>query len=289
MDWVSVILEGALLGGLYALFAAGLSLAFGIMRLVNLAHGDFIVVSAYIALFLAQTVGLHPLIAYPLAVAIMGLVGFLLQRGLLNRVMGDDIMPPLLVTFGISIMLQNLLLQIFSADTRGLVGGGLQTASLALGHGIAIGWLPLLTMGVAVAVIGALQLLMVRTRLGLAFRATSDDQTTARLMGIDTRLIYAVAMAVALVVVAIAGILFAIRTTFDPASGPSRLIFAFEAVIIGGMGSLWGTLVGGIILGITQAIGFALSPGIGLLFGHLAFLAVLVFRPQGLFPRTRGA
>jgi branched-chain amino acid transport system permease protein len=289
MDWVSVILQGVLLGGLYALFAAGLSLAFGIMRLVNLAHGDFIVMAAYIALVLAQTVGAPPLVAYPLAVAIMGAAGFLLQRGLLNRVMGDDIMPPLLVTFGISIILQNLLLQIFSADTRSLVGGSLQTASLALVPGIAIGWLPLLTMGVAVAVIAALQLLMARTRLGLAFRATSDDQTTANLMGIDTQQIYAVAMTVALVVVAIAGILFAIRTTFDPSSGPSRLIFAFEAVIIGGMGSLWGTLVGGIILGVTQAIGFAVSPGIGLLFGHLAFLAVLVFRPQGLFPRTRGA
>jgi len=289
MAWVEVILQGALLGGLYALFAAGLSLAFGIMRIVNLAHGDFIVLSAYVALVLAQGVGLHPLITIPFVVAIMGAAGYLLQRGLLNRVLGDDIMPPLLVTFGLSVILQNLLLEIFSADTKGLQAGSLVTASLDIGAGVSIGWLPLLTLGIAVAVIGGVQLLLARTQLGLAFRATSDDQTTAKLMGIDTRHIYGLAMAIALAVVAIAGILFAIRTTFDPASGPSRLIFAFEAVIIGGMGSLWGTLAGGIILGVTQAIGFAISPGIGLLFGHLAFLIVLMVRPQGLFPRTREA
>ena len=288
MAWVEVILQGALLGGLYALFAAGLSLAFGIMRIVNLAHGDFIVLSAYVALVLAQGIGLHPLATIPLVVIIMGGAGYLLQRGRLNRVLGDDIMPPLLVTFGISVILQNLLLEIFSADTKGLQAGSLTTASLHIGAGLSIGWLPLLTLGIAVAVIAGVQLLLARTPLGLAFRATSDDQTTARLMGIDTRHIYGLAMAIALAVVAIAGILFAMRTTFDPASGPSRLIFAFEAVIIGGMGSLWGTLAGGIILGVTQAIGFAIAPGIGLLFGHLAFLLVLSIRPQGLFPRTHG-
>lgn len=288
MDWANVVVQGVLLGGLYALFAAGLSLAFGIMRMVNLAHGDFIVLSAYVALLLAQATGLHPLIAIPVVGAIMAGAGYLLQRGLLNRVLGDDIMPPLLVTFGISVVLQNLLLQIFSADTKGLQAGSLVTASLPLGGGISIGWLPVLTLVIAVGVIGALQLLLARTKLGLAFRATSDDQTTAKLMGIDTRGIYGLAMAIALAVVAVAGILFAIRTTFDPTSGPSRLIFAFEAVIIGGMGSLWGTLVGGIILGVTQAIGFAIAPGIGLLFGHVAFLLVLTVRPQGLFPRMRG-
>ncbi len=287
MDWVQVVIQGALLGGLYALFAGGLSLAFGIMRMVNLAHGDFIVLSAYIGLVIVQGTGMHPLAAIPFVVAIMAAAGYLLQRGLLNRVLGDDIMPPLLVTFGFSVIVQNLLLEIFSADTRGLQTGRLLTASLSVGAGLSIGWLPLITFAASVAVIAALQLLLARTSLGLAFRATSDDRTTARLMGIDTRHIYALAMAIAMGIVAIAGILFAVRTTFDPAGGPARLIFAFEAVIIGGMGSLWGTLAGGIILGVTQAIGFAIAPGIGLLFGHLAFLLVLFARPQGLLPRTR--
>ncbi len=288
MQWVDVVLQGALLGGLYALFASGLSLAFGIMRMVNLAHGDFIVLSAYLALVLTQSLGVSPLVALPLVAIVMAVVGYLLQRGLLNRVLGDDIMPPLLVTFGLSVVLQNVLLEIFSADTKSLPGGALVTASLPIGGGLAVGWLSLVTLAAALIVIGGLQTLLARSRLGLAFRATSDDINTSKLMGIDTRQIYGLAMAIAMAIVAIAGVLMAIRTTFDPAGGPARLIFAFESVIIGGMGSPWGTLIGGVILGVSQSIGFSIQVGLGQLFGHLAFLAILMVRPQGLFPRTRG-
>ncbi|HEY1721185.1 MAG TPA: branched-chain amino acid ABC transporter permease [Magnetospirillaceae bacterium] len=288
MEWVDVVLQGALLGGLYALFASGLSLAFGIMRMVNLAHGDFIVLSAYLALVLTQSLGIPPLAALPAVAVIMAVVGYVLQRGLLNRVLGDDIMPPLLVTFGLSVVIQNLLQEIFSADTQSLPGGTLVTASLPIGGGLAVGWLSLLTLVAALAVIAVLQLILARTRLGLAFRATSDDLVTSRLMGIDTRQIYGLAMGIALAIVAIAGVLMAIRTTFDPTGGPARLIFAFESVIIGGMGSPWGTLLGGVILGVAQSIGFSIQVGLGQLFGHLAFLAILMVRPQGLFPRTRG-
>ena len=288
MNWLDILLQGVLLGGLYALFAAGLSLSFGIMRLVNLAHGDFIVLAAYLALVVADGLHLAPLPAIPLVAAVMALAGYALQRGLLNRVLGEDIMPPLLVTFGLSVIIQNLLLEIFSADTRSLDGGRLLTSSLQLSGGLAIGWFPLLTLVTAVAVIAGLQQLIARTRLGIALRAASDDPATAELMGIDKRHIYGVAMAIAMGVVTVAGALLAMRTTFDPSIGPSRLIFAFEAVIIGGMGSLWGTLAGGMILGVAQSIGFSLSPGLGLLGGHLAFLAVLLARPQGLLPRMRG-
>jgi branched-chain amino acid transport system permease protein len=197
-------------------------------------------------------------------------------------------MPPLLVTFGLSVVLQNLLLEIFSADTKSLPGGSLVTASLSIGGGLAVGWLSLLTLLAAILVITGLQLLLARSRMGLAFRATSDDLATSKLMGIDTRQIYGLAMGIAMAIVAIAGVLMAIRTTFDPTGGPARLIFAFEAVIIGGMGSPWGTLIGGVILGISQSIGFSIQVGLGQLFGHLAFLAILMLRPQGLFPRTRG-
>jgi branched-chain amino acid transport system permease protein len=286
MEWVDTLLQGVLLGGLYALFATGLSLIFGVMRLVNIAHGDLIVLAAFVALAVTQGLGLHPLLSLLVVVPVMAAVGYGLQRGLLNRTLGGDILPPLLVTFGLSIVIQNALLEIFTADSRKLQVGPLETASLQLGGGLAIGWLPLLVFATAVLVIAALQLLFYRTALGRAFRATSDDPETARLMGIDNHHLFGLAMAIALAVVAIAGVFLAIRTNFDPTIGPGRLIYAFEAVIIGGLGSLWGTLAGGVLLGVAQSIGAKIDPGWQILAGHLAFLLVLLLRPRGLFPRV---
>lgn len=286
MNWLNAILQGVLVGGLYALFATGLSLIFGIMRLVNIAHGDLIVLAAFIALVVVETLGLHPLAAVIIVVPAMALLGYGLQRFLLNRTLGSDILPPLLVTFGLSIIIQNLLLQVFTADSRKLQAGALETWSITLAPGVSIGVLPLLTFGVAIIVIAGLQLLSYRTELGRAFRATSDDQDTARLMGIDDSHIFGLAMALSLAVVAVAGVLLAVRTNFDPAIGPARLLFAFEAVIIGGLGNLWGTLAGGIVLGVAQAIGAQIDPGLQILAGHLAFLTVLAVRPTGLFPKV---
>jgi branched-chain amino acid transport system permease protein len=286
MNWLSGILQGVLVGGLYALFATGLSLIFGIMRLVNIAHGDLIVLAAFLALVVVQTLGLHPFAAIVIVVPLMALLGYALQRFLLNRTLGSDILPPLLVTFGLSIIIQNLLLQIFTGDSRRLQAGALETWSISLAPSLSIGVLPLLTFAVAVVVIGGLQLLFYRTELGRAFRATSDDQDTARLMGIDDSHIFGLAMAFSLAVVAVAGVLLAVRTNFDPSIGPARLLFAFEAVIIGGLGNLWGTLAGGIVLGVAQAIGAQIDPGWQILAGHLAFLAVLAVRPTGLFPKV---
>ncbi len=178
-------------------------------------------------------------------------------------------------------------MEVFSADSRGLGATSLQTASIPLGGGLAVGVFPALTLAVSIAVLGGLALLLRRTLIGKALRATADDQTTAQLMGVDNKHIYGVAMAISMAVVAIAGVFLAIRTTFDPSVGPARLLYAFEAVIIGGLGSLWGTLAGGMVLGVAQTIGFALNPAWGIACGHLAFLAVLVLRPNGLFPRTR--
>jgi branched-chain amino acid transport system permease protein len=285
MQWLNIILQGALLGGLYALFAAGLSLMFGVIRLVNIAHGDLIVLSAYLALVVVQATGLHPLLALFLVVPIMFALGYGLQRGLLNFTLGGDILPPLLVTFGLSVIIQNALLEAFSADSRRLQAGGLETASLRLGEQVAIGWMPAIVFVTAVAVIVLMELLLYRTALGRAFRATSDDADTAQLYGVDIRHVFALATALALAIVSIAGVLLAIRTNFDPSIGPARLLYAFEAVIIGGLGSLWGTLAGGVILGIAQSVGAALDPGWEILAGHLAFLLVLVVRPRGLFPK----
>jgi branched-chain amino acid transport system permease protein len=288
VGWVDAAVQGVLLGGLYALFAAGLSLIFGVMRLVNLAHGDFSIVAAFLALVLVDTTGLNPLLAPIAIVPLMAAGGYVVQRGVLNRTLGRGLLPPVLVTFGFSIIIQNLLLQIFSADSRRLNPGGIETASMALGGGLAVGWFPLLTFVAAVMILAGLELIIGRTSLGRAFRATSDDQETAQLMGIDHRRLYGVAMALAFAVLAVAGILLGIRTTFTFSSGPDRLLFAFEAVIIGGLGSLWGTLVGGVLLGVAQTVGAKFSPAWGVLTGHLVFLAVLVFRPAGLFTRGSG-
>jgi branched-chain amino acid transport system permease protein len=286
MNWVQIVVQGGLLGGLYALFAIGLSLSFGIMRLVNIAHGDLIVLSAYIGLMVIYATGVHPVVTLIVVVPVMFVLGYVLQRALLNQTLTGGLLPPLLVTFGISVIIENVLLQAFGADNRRLHAGAIETSSFEIG-GLAVGVYPLIVFATAVVCIAGLQLLFYRTALGRAFRATSDDAETAELMGIDNRHLYALGLGIAMVFTALAGILMAIRTNFDPAAGPIRLIFAFEAVIIGGLGSLWGTLLGGMVLGIAQAIGAALSPTWQILAGHIAFLIILLVRPSGFFPRTR--
>jgi branched-chain amino acid transport system permease protein len=287
VGWVDTVVQGLLLGGLYALFATGLSLIFGVMRIVNLAHGDLSILAAFLAVVAVESLGLHPFAALLLVAPLMAGLGYGLQRLLLNRLLGRGILPPILVTFGLSIIIQNVLLEVFSADSRRLNPGGIETASVAIGGQLAVGWFPLITLAVAVLVLLGLQGLIGRLAVGRALRATSDDQETAELMGIDNRRLYALAMALSLGIVAVAGVFLGIRTTFTFASGPDRLLFAFEAVIIGGLGSLWGTLVGGAVLGVAQTVGAKLSPGWGILTGHLVFLAVLLFRPQGLFAKAR--
>jgi branched-chain amino acid transport system permease protein len=286
IGWLDTIVQGVLLGGLYALYATGLSLIFGIMRLVNLAHGDLIIFAAFLILALVNSLGLHPVVAFLIAVPIMFAAGFALQFVLLNRTLGPDILPPLLVTFGLSIIIQNGLLEAFSADTQRIPIGQLAGVSLPLGGGIAVGIMPLMSLVAAVLVVLCLSQIFYRTALGRAFRATSDDSETAQLMGIDNNRVYAIAMGLALAVCAIAAFFLGARATFDPTIGPARLIYAFEAVIIGGLGSLWGTLVGGMVVGIAQTIGARINPEWQILAGHIAFLVVLVLRPRGLFPRA---
>ena len=285
MNWVDTIAQGVLLGGLYALFAAGLSLVFGIMRLVNLAHGDLIILAAYLVLLIMSALGLGPFVAAAVAAPVMFGFGWLLQRVVLNRVLGEDILPPLLVTFGLSVVIQNALLEGFSADSRRLGAGALETASIDLGV-VTLGVMPLLTFGSAIVVIVALNWLFYRTATGRAFRATSDDPVTARMMGIRPQAVFAQATGIAMVVVTIAALYLGMRANFDPTIGPARLIYAFEAVIIGGLGSLWGTLAGGVIIGVAQTVGAAVNPEWQILAGHVAFLLVLLVRPRGLFPRA---
>ena len=170
MQWFNIILQGVLIGGLYAMFAAGLSLIFGVMRLVNIAHGDLIVLAAYIALMVTQGLEVSPLASLLLVVHAMAIIGYALQRGLLNRTLGDDLLPPLLVTFGLSIIIQNGLLEFFTADSRKLQAGAIEVQTFQLMPGVWIGILPLIQFAVAVVVIAGLETLFYRTALGRAFR-----------------------------------------------------------------------------------------------------------------------
>lgn len=285
---IETMLQGVLLGGLYTLFALGQSLMFGVMRLTNTAQGDFIILSAFAVIAGTGLFGGAPVLAMLAVLPVAFGFGYALQRYVLNGTLGKDPLPSLVVTFGLSIVIQNLLLEVFSADPRSIDSGSLNTEGLRIGDSLSLGVLPLIVLAVALAATAALQWLFARTTVGRSFRAVSDDREIAELMGLNAKKVYALATAIAFVLIAIAGALQGMRTTVSPSDGPLILLFAFEAVIIGGMGSFWGTLAGAMILGITQQIGFRFDPGWGIWFGHIVFLTVLVLRPQGLFPKTRG-
>ena len=271
LNIVEAVVQGVLLGGLYTLFAAGLSLVFGVMRLVNIAHGDFIVLGAYIALAVVGLTGLHPFLSLVVVVPLMALLGYGLQRLVLERTMGEDLLPPILVSFGLAIIIQNVLLTLYSTDAQRLSAGSIETASIPVGS-ISIGVLPLITFLIAVGLIAAMEFVFFRSRIG-------------RAIGVSTKHVFGLAMALSFAVIAIAAVLLAARSTFDPFAGPARLLYGFEAVIIGGLGNLWGTLAGGVVLGVAQTLGAQISPSFQILAGHLVFFAVLAFRPRGLFPR----
>ena len=283
MTWVNAVVQGVLLGGLYALFACGLSLLFGVMRIINLAHGDLALLGTFMVFVVVDNLGWSPFAALIIVLPGATAVGWLLQRLMFDRAMRGGELAPLLATFGLSIVIGNLLLEIFSADTHGLSAGAIETSAWRISSDLSIGALPALIFVVAVALLGGLQLFLSRTPLGRAMRATADDPATAELVGIDARRVYATASAIAIATAALAGAFFGMRSSFDPTLGPAQLIFAFEAVVIGGLGSLWGTLVGGIILGVAQAVGAEIDPAWSILSGHLVFLAVLAFRQGGIF------
>lgn len=284
MDYLNTIVQGILLGGLYALYAAGLSLIFGVMRLINLAHGDLIVLAAFVLLAMVTALGLPLPVALLILLPFAFAMGWALQRYLLNRTLGDDILLPLLVTFGLQILIQNGLLVAFSADSRKLSLGSIETQAVNI-LGLSVGLVPLITFLVAVVVLGALSWIFYGTGLGRRLRATSDSTEVVQLMGVNPRVVFAIAMGISFVVLTIAAFFMGIRSNFDPSVGPARLLYAFEAVVIGGLGSLWGTLAGGIILGVAQAIGARINPEWQILAGHLVFLVFIIFRPRGLFPK----
>ena len=279
------LIDGLLLGALYALFGLGLSISLGVMRMINIAHGDFIVVGAYLTSLTMQFLGLQALTSLIVVVPAMFVLGWLLQRLLLNRVIGGGMFAPLLVTFGLSVIIQNVLQETFTADTRSLQAGNIAQRGFELGS-ISIGLLPLLSATVAVLLFALTHLLVARTHFGRQSRAVADDPATARLIGVDDKNFFAVVTGFIFVAIAIASVLYAMRTPFSPSAGPERLLYSFEAVVLGGLGSLWGTLVGGLVIGVAQLFGARISSGLGPFFGHLVFLLLLLARPNGFFTRA---
>jgi branched-chain amino acid transport system permease protein len=278
------LIDGLLLGALYALFGLGLSISLGVMRMINIAHGDFIVVGAYLTSLTMQSAGVQPLTSLVVVVPAMFILGWLLQRLLLNYVVGGSMFAPLLVTFGLSVIIQNLLQETFTADTRSLQAGDIARRGFEVGS-ISIGILPLLSAGVAVLLFALTHLLLARTHFGRQSRAVADDPATARLIGVDDRNFFAIVTGFVFAVIAIASVLYAMRTPFSPSAGPERLLYSFEAVVLGGLGSLWGTLAGGLVIGVAQLFGARISSGLGPFFGHLIFLLLLLARPNGFFNR----
>jgi branched-chain amino acid transport system permease protein len=278
------LINGLLLGALYALFGLGLSISLGVMRMINIAHGDFIVVGAYLTSLTMQLAGVQPLTSLVVVVPAMFILGWLLQRLLLNRVVGGSLFAPLLVTFGLSVIIQNLLQETFTADTRSLQAGDIARRGFEVGS-VSIGILPLLSAGVAVLLFALTHLLVARTHFGRQSRAVADDPATARLIGVDDRNFFAIVTGFVFAVIAIASVLYAMRTPFSPSAGPERLLYSFEAVVLGGLGSLWGTLAGGLVIGVAQLFGARISSGLGPFFGHLIFLLLLLARPNGFFNR----
>jgi branched-chain amino acid transport system permease protein len=283
MTVANAVLQGVFLGAFYAVLACGLSIMFGVMRIINLAHGDLAVLGAYITFVIVERLGLSPFVAFLIALPVMIALGYVLHLTILERSLKSGILTPLLATFGLSIVIQNLLLIIFSPDVHSLgrSAGSLTTASWQVTGGLSVSALGILVLIVAVVVFGALQVFLSRTRLGWTMRATAEDADAAELVGIDSRGTYAWATALAVAIAALGGLFLGIRSVFDPVSGPTQLIFAFEAVVIGGMGSLWGTLLGGLALGVAQTLGAQVNPEFAALSGHLLFLAVLIVRFGG--------
>jgi branched-subunit amino acid ABC-type transport system permease component len=285
VTWVAAIVQGVLLGGLIALFACGLSLLFGTMKVINLAHGDLAVVAAFVAVELVPVTHLPALLSFVIVVPLFMVLGYMGQRTLLQASLDRGAFTTLLVTFGLSVVIENLLLEVFSADSHSINIGSLVSKSIRITGELQIAYVSIAIFVVAVAVLLSLQYFLTRTGTGRMIRAVADDQEAARLVGIDPRHIFAVAASVAFATVALAGLAFGMYSSFSPSSGASWLLFAFEAVVIGGLGSLWGTLLGGIVLGVAQSIGAQIDPSLQILAGNLVFLVVLAIRPEGL---TRG-
>ena len=278
MGFAQLLINGLLLGGVYALLGLGLTMIFGIVGLTNLAHGEFVILGAYGSTLLAQALGVDPVVTLVVTVPCMFMLGAAIQLLLINRAMSRSSESALLVTFGISIILQDGMLLLFSADARH-APSSYATATLRLGS-LDLSVLNLVLFLISLICVVLLTLFLERTYTGKAIRAVSDDRDAARLSGVNVPRVYAIAMGVAMAMAAVAGLCVSMRWTFYPSSGGQYLLTAFIVVVIGGMGSIPRTLLAGIAFGLTQVVGGA---NYGLLISYVMLLLVLALRPKGLW------
>jgi branched-chain amino acid transport system permease protein len=258
-----------------------------VMKVVNLAHGDLAVVAGYLAIGVIAVINIPVLWSFVIVVPLMAVLGYVLQRTILQGALDRSVLTTLMVTFGLSVVIENGLLQFFTANSRAIgTGLALVTGSFTVGSQIQIGYLPVVIFVVAVVVLLGLQYFLSRSKYGRLIRAVADDKEAAQLAGADYRHVFGIAAAIAFGTVALAGIAYGMYSQLSPTTGTDTiLLFAFAAVVIGGLGSLWGTLLGGVVLGVAQQIGAQINISYEVLAGYLVLLAVLVFRPQGLTAR----
>lgn len=280
------VIQAVMLGGLYAMFALGLAVSVGVLRFINVAHGDMIVLISYLFLTMANLLGLPVVLAAVLLIPFGAGIGWLLQRAVFERAADGNELQIILVTFGLSVVIQNALLGLYGADTQKVTAGGIEMQSFAVSEGLNIGVLPLMIFVSACVMIFALEQFMYRTKMGVMIRAIADDPMSARLVGLSVPKLFAIAMAIIGVTAAISGGYMSVWTNFDPASGPSRLLIAFEVVALAGLGSFWGVLAGGIIIAAAQTIGASYDAAFQVLGGHIVFLIIFLIRPKGLFPKS---
>lgn len=285
-ELVTAIVNGLLLGGLFAVTALGLSLVFGVMRLINLAHGELIVLGAYLSLQLSRHVGLDPLVTMLIVAPALFVVGLPVQRYLLTPLMSRDATQPLLTTFGLSVIAQNLYIQIFSADEQSL-NASYATSSVTVA-GIDIPAVYLISFGVALVLCTGIHLLIRRTGFGREVRAAAEDPAAAGVLGVNVGRVYAILFGLAAALAAVGGVLVGLTFSFDPTTGTTWLLTGFAVVVLGGLGSVKGTLLGGLLLGLVESVGAAFfGDGYRDVIGLVTFLVVLALRPQGLFGSRR--
>ena len=279
-------LNGLLLCGLYAITALGFSMIFGVMGLMNVVHGELLVLGAYLCLFISTALGIDPFAATLAVAVLLFALGYALQTFVFNPVMERGVEPALLTSFGLSIIAQSLFLFYWTTNTRSINTAYSQTGVRALGIDLPVMYL--ISFGVSLLLIAAVHLFMTRTFLGKAIRAATQDPDTAQVMGINVRRVYAFTYALAAAIAALGGTLIGMTFSFVPSSGLSWLLKGFVIVVLGGMGSIVGTLAGALLLGLAEGIGAAImGTGYRDLIGLVIVLVVLVARPTGLFGRAK--
>ena len=283
-DILTPIIMGIMLGGLYALIALGLSLIFGVMRLINLAHGDLVVLASYLAYAAMTCLGLDPILSLVILIPLMFCLGLFIQKFLMDRAFATSSEIPLIIAFGISLILQNAFQIFWTPLSRSLNTGYSHLSFYLAGRQFPLTYLLDFIAGIIVMLL--LRTFFAKTYLGRAIMAASQDKRAAQLMGINSKRVYGLAFAIAMASAAIAGVFLGLTFPFTPTSGTSFLAIAFGTVVIGGLGSILGTFLGGILLGVAQTLGgYFFGPASQMLIVYVIVLVILAVRPQGLFGR----